>query len=250
VTLVAAAPVWNRAWAIPTWFRCLADQTRPPDQVLLVWSSVDPNGVHDATREAIFEASRETGLRAHVLAENGLPKHQRHDSSRFYTLAKLRNTMLAYAYRAMGAWAVLSVDTDVFLEDRETVERLAIPVWRRDWDTASAITWLHPHGAGSWAWNAGWWAGGIEGDPRRPWYRGDTEAVRAAIDDGDDLPIDIPMAVTMLGPRVLAAARYRWHESGEDIGFAHALDEVGANRLWRTSLRARHAWDESQLYVS
>jgi hypothetical protein len=56
------------------------------------------------------------------------------------------------------------------------------------------------------------------------------------------------MAAIAMNRRVLEHCRYRWHESGEDLGFAQDLDRIGARCAWDTGLKARHlerTWDET-----
>jgi hypothetical protein len=64
------------------------------------------------------------------------------------------------------------------------------------------------------------------------------------------IPIGVPMAAIAMNRRVLRDCRYRWHESGEDLGFAQDLDRIGARCAWDTGLKARHLWDETHLEAS
>jgi hypothetical protein len=256
--LVAGCPIAHRAWALPEWFDRLARQTRRPDSLLFIHSGQRD----DATWTALHALAGEHDLPVLVVHEQG-PTHRRHDNERFHTLARLRNELLSLALY-QGADVFLSLDSDVMLDDERTVERL-LGHLNAGWDLASPLLYLHPHQGESWAWNAGWWqsttkliheddaevtlhldrqgTSALRGDPRRGWYRGDRENIAWGLVE----PIDIPMAAIAMNRRVLRYCRYRWHESGEDLGFAQDLERINARAAWDTGLRARHVWDETQL---
>lgn len=247
--LVVAAPVCHRAWALPTWYRCLASQTRPPDEILFVHGGARG----DKTWDAIDDCTAETRIRTHRLHDNG-DCHQRHDNERFHTLARLRTFMLASCRVFTDADVVLSLDTDIMLEDPTSIEQLAGMLGRVD--VASCLTNFHPDM--QWTRNAGYL--GNEGHhPREALDAGKPEDLgtwpwrRAEIDpqfaEGGIQPIDIPMGIVMLGPRAFRQRQvpYRWHESGEDIGFGINLKLAGLDAGWLPSVTARHVWDETKL---
>jgi hypothetical protein len=236
MNVIVGAPVANRAWALPDYYRLLAAQDRPPDGVLLVHSG----HIGDDTWAAARRCAREYGLRTHMLYDHAHP-HPRHDPARFGTLAMLRNKLLAAARILAGADIFVSLDTDVMLDNPATISRL-LELLDDGWDTASPVTWLHPHGEGSWAWNAGWWTDRSTG-PGRGWNRRTTDDIPW----GQVIRIDIPMAAIAMNARVFEHCRYRWHESGEDLGFAQDLQRRHARCAWDTGLKARHVWDQAHL---
>jgi hypothetical protein len=232
--IVIGAPVALRAWALPTWFERLARQTRQPDGFAFIHSGV----AHDETWTTIQHEAALRGFRPVALRHHPAAPHARHDNARFKTLATVRNLLLE-TVRKMGADALLSLDTDVMLDDPRTIDRLE-DLLEQGWDTASAITWLHPVGKGSWAFNAGML--GLGQGETQSWYRPDREIAES----GETVQIQVPMAVTLLGPRALQC-RYRNHESGEDIGYAQDLHAHGLRCAWDTGLEATHVWSEQDL---
>lgn len=242
--VVLGAPVAHREWVLPAYFDAIAAQTVRPDAFLFVHSGTR----YDATWQALAAGAALVGRDELTILHDSRPPHQRHDNARFGTLAVLRNTLLAMAVGMLDADVLISLDTDVLLEDRRTIERL-LELLDEGWDTASPVTWLHPLGEGSWAYNAGWWSwpaadrqlGGR--GPHRPWTRPGPEHVAWGV----TLAIDVPMAATAMSRRVLERCRYRWHEAGEDLGFAQDLDRLGMACAWDTTLKARHVWDPTQL---
>lgn len=238
--VVVAAPVADRAWALPTWYDRLAKQTVRPDQILLV------HGGHrgDETWEAIGECCRNTGIPT-LRHHDTTPPHPRNDDERFRTLARLRNLMLAWAKVATNADYLLSLDTDIMLDEPQTIEQLIIAI-ERGADCASPLLNFHP--AAGWTCNAGM-LGNVNHHPReaveagRPEDLGTWPWTRATPDPKAPLQrIDAPMGAVMMSRGVYEHVRYRWHESGEDLGFAINLKLAEKTATWLPWLNARHVW--------
>lgn len=236
--LVCGAPVANRAWALPHWFECLAAQTVRPDRLVFVHSG----RVDDDTWQALLVGARRHDFTIRLLHDPQAP-HERTDNARFGTLANLRNTLLT-TVQDMGADQFLSLDTDVMLEQPDTIERLQAMV-ALGFDLASCATFLHPDASNPdvdheifWAYNAGWlpMAGA----------RGFIRPLPNEIDWAQVHRIDIPMAI-WLGNRHVLGCRYSHHESGEDIAFAHSLRDADLKCVWDPRLRAKHYWQPSHL---
>lgn len=237
--LIAGCPIAHRAWALPKWFECLAAQTRRPNGFVFIHSGQ----VNDDTWRGIQREAARYGFQNVRLEHDPSPAHPRHDNERFATLARIRNQLLGAAQHAMFAERFLSLDSDVMLEDPRTIEKLEELLDAGECDLASPVTWLHPLGEGSWAFNAGWWApGGRLGDPQRAWTRLEPSKVPW----GELVNIDVPMAVWLGNERALSC-RYEQHESGEDLGFAHSIERNHVRCLWDTSLKCRHIWCEQDL---
>lgn len=239
--LIAGCPIADRAWAVPHWFDCLAAQSRRPDGFVFVVSG------GSKTPLAIAAEAERHGFSWLVAFDSRQP-HERHDNTRFRTLADIRNRLLWLAWNR-GADLFLSLDSDIMLEEPGTIERLEALV-NDGADIAAPLTHFHPladepeyAAQPCWAYNAGWWrADGTPGDPERPWVRPEVDQIPW----GDTMPIDIPMGV-WLGNRRALDCRYEWHLGGEDLGFAQDIERRGLSCVWDTSLRARHVWSEQHL---
>lgn len=247
--IVVTAPVADRAWALDTWFDHLAEQTRPPDEIILLHSGRKG----DDTWHAIGECADEYQIRTHRLHDDSIP-HQRHDNARFVTLARLRNQLLGAARMFTDCEFLFSLDTDIMLENWSTIEELLIPAAR--YGVASPLVYLHPDMR--WTVNAGMLDRPqlLDGSTYTPpghqlekwvWQRAEPTAAALA---GDAVqPIDIPMAAILMHSKVFTTARYARHESGEDIAFGISLKKLGHRAVWLPSIEARHVWDESRLEV-
>lgn len=245
--LIVGCPVANRAWSLPYWFECLAAQTRRPDGFAFVHSG----HVGDDTWIALQREAARHGFRNVGIHHDVSPPHPRHDNERYRTLALLRNRMITLAAGALQADLLLSLDTDIMLENPATIETL-VGLVEQGYDIATPVTFLHPAASDPdtdaeifWAYNAGWWApGGRLDDPRRAWLRPAPDS----IEWGAQIEIQVPMAV-WLGNAAAMRCRYRWHEGGEDLGYAQDVDEHGLRVIWDTSLKCQHVWCETDMHA-
>lgn len=237
--LVVGCPVANRDWVLADWFDALAAQTVRPDALVFVHSG---ETFHDATYRALHAGMSQLGCDVRNILHDPTPPHPREDNERFRTLARCRNTLLAMA-RAAQADVFLSLDSDILLCGEDSVERLLAPIRSGQADVTSLLTWFHPAGPGAWAVNAGRWAEPAGGDPgRRAWER-----MPATLAGEPPVSIDIPMGAIAMSRWVIDRCQYRWHQSGEDLGFAIDLDRHGARCLWLTDTPAFHVWSPAHL---
>jgi hypothetical protein len=248
MTLLVAAPIANRPWAVDPWVRNLAEQTVPPDEILLVHGGRK----HDETWAAIDEAARAYGLPIHRLRAADNRVHNRNnDPERYRTLAACRNQMLAFATIALDHDLLFSLDTDIMLEDPTIIERLIALRTELDLDVISPLVYLHPDMA--WTYNGGWLSRrapardlGPESAATWPWHR--PSEIPWKHDIGHRvLSIDVPMAAILMGQSVFTQCRYGHHESGEDISFALSLARNGARCGLAMDVQAKHLWDEKAL---
>jgi hypothetical protein len=245
--LIVGAPVANRAWSLPRWFECLAGQTRRPDGFVFIHSGI----VHDATWIACQTEAARHDFSPVALQHDPTPPHARHDNERFRTLANVRNALLRVARDELDAELFLSLDTDIMLEDPETIERLEALVHAKGpfgYDVASPLVFLHPQAPRTWspaelpcwAYNFGWLAD--HGPAQQTLVRPPV----AEIPWGNRIAHQVPMAA-WLGNRKAMECRYDWHLSGEDVGFGLALREAAVACTVDTSLYARNIWCDTDL---
>jgi hypothetical protein len=226
VTLTCGCPVAERAWVIPDYFAAIARQTVRPDAFVFVVS----NSPRDDTARALRRGGLELEIPTQIIHDDSKP-HIRQDGSRFVTLARLRNALLD----EVDSDVFMSLDSDVLLGPDDTIERLLGHL--DNCDLIAPRCSLHPD-SDSHAVNAGLW---IEsGDEiNRRW-------ARASVVGGVS-EIDIPMAAWMARTKAIAPCRYRFHESGEDLGFAQDLDKHHVDCLWDDTIRAVHVWGPESL---
>jgi hypothetical protein len=245
--LIAGCPVANRAWSLPRWFERVAAQTRRPDGLVFVHAG------DDETLVAVYREAARHGFAVTTVADEQPPR-PRHDNERFRTLTNARNDLLRTVQHELDADLLLSLDSDIMLEDPETIERLERLVVEDGYDLASPVAFLHPAAPSAWspaepacwAYNAGFWppTDTAVDETRRPWVRSPVDAIPW----GARVEIDIPMAV-WLGNRQVIDCRYQWHDQGEDVGFAQDLERHGLRCVWDTGMYAWHCWEPRVLEV-
>lgn len=238
MSLIVTAPVAGRDWILPRWFECLAAQTVRPDEILLLHGGTKG----DPTWRAIWAGAEEHGFTV-VRMHDPSPPHPRHDNERFHTLARLRNIILATAAITTSHDHLFSLDTDILLEDPESIERLLAECSSARYDVVSPLVYLHPEMR--WTANAGYFSADPTVAADDPDALGDWPWKRAEVGVPAMRPIDIPMAALMMTRAVYSTVRYRWHKAGEDVGFAINLRLAGFSAGWVPEVEGKHVWDEA-----
>lgn len=240
--LILGAPVANRAWSIPLWMECVAKQTRKPDTMVFLHGGT----VMDDTWRALDDEAWKHRLPYPWIIHDDTPPHRREDNDRFLTLARLRNRVLELA-RWHDADLFLSLDTDIMLENPNTIEDLCDLVERDDADIVSPLVFLHPLAPRQWkpgervsyAYNFAFLPEGAN-SMQRP--------NPAELPDvwGKLVRHQIPMGC-WVGNRKAINCEYSWNESGEDIGFAISLRDAGVECIADTSLYGWHVWSHQHM---
>jgi hypothetical protein len=239
VKVIVGAPVADRAWALPHWFGCLYRQTRPPDEFVFVVNDAPDEG---KTRRLLHELGPDVPQLSYGIDRTPfVPREKRASlpAEDVYRGFAYRRNQLRRLVLRREPDVFLSLDTDIMLENPRTIERLLAML--DDAPVAAPLLFLHPLGPASECFNAGFWQGGDPGSPERAWRRAVPEEAHGTI------PIDIPMAAVAMRREVLYRCEYRWHECGEDMGFAQDLDQHGFDCLWDTDLECRHVMNPEAL---
>lgn len=242
--LVVGCPVGpDRAWALPTWFRCLRQQTRQPDEFVFVVRDNDD----DSIRRLLHEHAQ---VRPPALSyaidryPHFIPRYERnfHEHEIVYgEFARRRNQLLDMVCRREPD-VFLSLDSDVMLDEPTVIEQLLAPIEQGVADLAAPALFLHPGGHASEIYNAAWWAAGDPGSPDRAWRRATHEDAARGVQQ-----IDIPMAAVAMSRQVLDLCEYRYHAQGEDLGFAQDIDRHRLVCWWMPELLVRHVMSPEAL---
>lgn len=240
--LVLGAPVADRAWALPRWLDQVASQTVLPDGLIFIHTETG-----DGTQDLL---AAETRWPIHLIdAQEPYVRREQRLADRehtFTTLANHRNRLLDIAVE-LDADLILSLDTDIFLTDPTAIEQLAAQTRRTP--LSSAVVYLHEHGQTTDPpiFNAALWVDAGRG-PERRWRRPSRQEFdEAQLEPDGVMCVDIPMAVVMMRRDVALRCRYRYHECGEDLGFALDLDRHGLWCDWLTRLELPHVMNPNRL---
>lgn len=236
--IVLGAPVADRAWALPRWLDQIEQQTVQPDVLVFVHTDTG-----DGTREILRAAQDRWPIE--IVDAPGPVVHRR-DRNRdrvgaYSMLADLRNRLLDHAL-GLDADVIVSLDTDIFLTEPTAIEQLVDRLDKAP--LSSLLVYLHELAEQTTAYNAAWWIDGGSG-PTRRWRK----PTPAEVHDRASKPmqVDIPMAVVAMRRDVALTCRYRYHEAGEDLGFALDLDRNGLWADWLTGLHCPHVMDPARL---
>ena len=241
--VVVGAPVADRDWILPQWVECLENQTRPPDHYTFVVGEVEGTEPTQKLQQLIGKPTAGGRLSYAMDQTRFVPRQERNNSRREFIygdFAWRRNRLLQMVKRA-SADVFLSLDTDILLEDPTVIARLlemleAAPL-------AAPCVFLHPLGRQSECYNAAFWQMGLDaGEDDRQWRR-----VTAADCQVGPILVDIPMAAVMMRREVIESCSYRYHECGEDMGFAQDLDRHGMPCLWDPGMEVRHVMSPEAL---
>lgn len=237
------APVGpDRAWILPSYFDCIRGQTVKPDYLCFVLTPQRFQGDTEAKEVRQLVVAEGKHYRQLSLLSPSLPSYNRaqrdkdaKDPNRARHFCKLRNH-LRRLFMDTDADVFVSLDSDILMENPTTLERL-LPTLE-SWDVACMLTSLHP--VSPICYNAAFWRTNEPGSATRLWERADQNLVASA---RPPVKIDIPMAAFAIRRHAMGMVRYRFHEQGEDLGFADSLERHKFRVGWRTDVQVRHVWD-------
>lgn len=239
--ILIAAPIYDRAWILPTWIEYIEKQNYPKENLGFLFE-LGPNDeeTHDILWEwqtsspsyKVFDA--EVYMR---INHNSHPEGQRYwNAEKYYNMVTLRNNLLDRATNIADQFDYyFSLDSDILLEDPDTIKKfvqyaeegrdvLSPLMYMTPYDTnfPSAMTWLDFSG-------------------------GKAARVQERYHIGQVFEADIVMAAVFMSKPVFTSVRYQWHRQGEDLGFATALHDHGFKSYCAWDVYAPHIMHRSML---
>lgn len=247
--ILIGCPVYNRAWILPLWFDRIKKQTIPLSELgfVFVVSSKDKD-----TLEALFRFQSENPEIAlfDVVFEDGVT-HQSHretdedDPILFYRkwenvtayerMVRLRNSLLTRV-REIAPEMFFSLDSDILIDDPETIEKLAehirvagdiavSPLCYMSANTMyqSFMMWKHTTESGI----------KIATRPR-------------AYPPDEVFGVDVIMAAKMMSPKAYNVD-YNYHRLGEDVGWSYNCLRHGVDLYFDGSIYASHILSRKML---
>lgn len=226
--LAIGMPVFERAWILPIWFKCLEAQELAPKEDIALCFAYSKG--FDGTYEVLRHYGEQYGNL--MIYEYDLRTYAgREDMSRFHELTALRNGLLEMA-RETQADYFLSWDNDILF-----------PPGRLQYlfDSAGpnkAVGACMDMGGNNE--NMGYPSvmqfSEAEGELafRQPWSTYNHE---------EPFPCDVIMAVKLMGKEVYSNTKYRWDPLGEDIGWSIDAAEKGYERWFDPRAVGYHVYD-------
>lgn len=233
--IIVICPVYKREWILPVWFSCIEDQTFPlndlgfifniaPDDMGTIEQLIDFHKRHPEIE--IFDF-----IETHGKHTDHYEGNRSWNSDRYNFMVLLRNKLLDRV-RMIAPERVFSLDTDILLENPETIQTLYDLT--EELDAVAPLCFMTPDSANfpnimSWAFEAKAWRNSRE-------YK-----------LGTLFQVDVIMAAVMMSKRVYMSCDYAWHRQGEDLGWSINCTKAGF-KLWSAShIYAPHIMSESAL---
>ena len=241
--ILIGAPIYDRAWILPQWFKAIENQNFPMENLGFVFNlGPDDDSTHDLLWEwhekhpefIVFDAQVQMKI-----THSAHPDESRvWSSSQYYNMVFLRNDLLERAEAFSDQFDYyFSLDSDILLEDPETLNKLVAYaeedssrsvisplMFMTPFDTnfPSAMSWID-----------------------KPGGRATRTIEKYPV--GEFFEADIVMAAVFMQKNVFKFVRYQWHMQGEDLGFAAALAEFGFKSYAAWDIYCPHIMHKSML---
>lgn len=215
-------PIYKRSWILPTWFKCLENQSvslkdmgflfltgsqeQDPEtfKILFDWQAAHP--------EVPYFDIIEKPAASH---KHHLPGIRAWRQADFRKMANFRNELLERTCRLQPE-NYLSLDSDILFTDPLTIETLTSEL--PNFNAVSPLMYMSPK------------------DKRHPnilsWKNGnvgcETQRCLDRYPLGTTFQAEVIMAAVLMDPEAYTKSRYRYHPSGEDVGWAYSM--------WRNKL--------------
>lgn len=234
--IIIGSPVYKRAWILPLWFEFIEKQTVPLSNLGFMFEGGPDD---DETINTLFEwhekhpevvcfdvnINRQAAHAEHV---NGRRKWS---AGRYRQMVKLRNSLLERV-RVHEPDRYFSLDTDIFLEPKDTIERLYSITEERA-DAASPLMFMTPKGRSA--------------PSVMTWVEPGVRAKRQNYSLGKTFRSDVIMAAKMMNRHAYTSLNYEYHRQGEDLGWCKQALERDIRLFCVSGLYCPHIMSEADL---
>lgn len=224
--LIIGLPVYKRAWILDLFFDRLEKQTFPLSDIGFIFElGPDDDVTHDALFKwynshpevSVFDGRINEGTKHNEHPEG----HRSWSYLKYYNMIEFRNNLLELV-NCYKPEKYLSLDSDILLDNPNTIQDLWDLTDRDDIDAVSPLMYMTPHGK--------------DYPSIMSWVPNDRRAERRVKDYkiGTLFEADIIMAAKMMSKSVYENVRYVFHPQGEDLGWSSECKRLGY-RLWSAS---------------
>lgn len=221
-------PVYKRAWILPTWFQFIENQTFPLSDIGFIFElGPEDEDTHNVLWEwqtrhpevTVFDGLVRDDSVHHEHPENG-----RHwNGEKYWKMCDFRNSLLERV-NVLKPERYFSLDSDILLENPNTIQELYDLTAREDIDAVNPLMYMKPNTTQHPS--VMHWADGVVG--------GRAQRDLAYYNIGSLFKADIIMAAVMMKPKVYENTKYLWHKQGEDLGWSTCATHNG-HQLWCAS---------------
>jgi hypothetical protein len=240
--VLIAAPIYQRAWILEHWLRCIEQQNHPLDHLGFLFElGPDDDDTHNILWEwqsrhpeiPVFDAQIDI-TRPHSAHAEG----KRHwNQAKYANMVKFRNSLLERATALSSQFDYyFSLDSDLLLEDPTAITQLIEDCQDPDVHVVSPLSYMTPRDK---AYPSIMYWEGLPGG----------RAIRnhSKFQPNSLYKVDIVMAAVFMCKEVFTRARYCLHKQGEDLGFATDLARLGFNSYTDTRVYANHIMHKATL---
>lgn len=236
--ILIGCPVYKRDWILPTWLAAIEKQTIPLSEIGFIFElGPDDKETHDVLWDWHMNHPEVTVFDGVVRSSE---PHTHHDEGHrkwtpndYQKMVNLRNHLLDRV-NALQPEAYFSLDSDLILENPETLERLFNLV--HVYDAVSPMSFM--------------WPVGMQYPSVMTWFRdpgGRAHRMLHLYDFGKLFKADIVMAAVMMSPQVYSKVKYRHHNQGEDLGWSYNAYLEGFDLWCASHLYTPHIMHKSML---
>jgi hypothetical protein len=239
--ILIAAPVYDRAWILPTWIEYIEKQNYPKENLGFLFE-LGPND--DETHQILWDWQLSRPQFKVFDAQIYMKmNHQSHvegqrmwNAEKYYNMVTLRNNLLERATNLSDSFDYyFSLDTDILLQDKNTINKL-VEYADQGKEVLSPLMYMTPYdtnfpSAMSWIDYPG----------------GQAARMHERYVIGTVFEADIVMAAVFMSKDVFTNVRYQWHRQGEDLGFATALKAQNFKSYAAWDIYAPHIMHRSML---
>lgn len=240
--VIISAPVYDRAWILPTWFEAITRQDYPLDRMGFVFEGA-PND--EATIQCLMDFSAahpelkcfDVQINSQVAHKSHPEGHRTWTKDHYAVMAHLRNNILNKV-SCLNPDKLFSLDTDILLEDSTTISQLV--ELTNIYPAVNLLAYMTPT------------------DTQFPsvmdWTI-DGRGYRAAnhFPIGTLFKAGVIMAAIMMSPGVYKNIRYKWHNQGEDLGWSDearrkSIDLYCASYIYGSHIMSRAMLENYKLH--
>lgn len=237
MSILIGAPVYARDWILPDWFSAIEQQDVPLSEMGFAFECAPDD---DATVNLLLDwHAKHPEVKWFDVSINTIQEHATHKEGRrqwtkdrYHDMVAFRNNLLD---RAIGhnSDCYFSLDTDILLEDPQTISRLAEFVTKKS-GAVSPLMFMSP------------------ASQRHPsvmsWLdKPGGRAKRLNYPLGATFKADVIMAAKMMSYDVYHNVRYAWHGQGEDLGWSGNCAKQGYSLYCMSDLYCPHIMNKSML---
>lgn len=236
--VLIGCPVYKRDWVLPDWFAAIEKQNYPLEKIGFIFELGNDD---EATEDVLYEWHQNhpqvrvfDGIIRENVGHRAHPDGKRHwNGTDYLKMVLLRNELLERA-SCMDYEYYFSLDSDVILEDPDTIPFLVSQMSRCD--VISPLMYMTPFDD-SYP-SVMWWDDHVG-------YEAHRNPMKMKYDQV--FQTDIVMAAKMMRKEVFQNVRYSWHRQGEDLGFAANLKRAGFKAYCAPQIYAFHAMHRQML---